>query len=76
MAKLQMFPVGEDKKQYAARQLVHDEQLRQEQLAREKLYDPSLSRADVQAKREADIAEAEEADAAAIAASPNYIEQE
>lgn len=76
MAKLQMFPVGEDKKQYAARQALHDEQLRQEQIAREKLYDPRLTRAEIEAKRAEDLAEAEEADAAAIAASPNYIEPE
>ena len=76
MAKLLMFPVGEDKKQYAARQALHDEQLRQEQIAREKLYDPRLTRAEVEAKRAEDLAEAEQADADAIAASPNYIEQE
>lgn len=76
MAKLQMFPSGEDKKQYAARQARHDEQLRQEQLQREKLYDPTLSREDRDAKRTKDMAEAEAADEAAIAASPNYIEQE
>lgn len=76
MAKLQMFPAGEDKKQFAARQALHDEQLRQEQILREKLYDPTLSRAELAAKREQDIADAEAADEAAIAASPNYVEQE
>lgn len=76
MAKLQMFPTGEDKKQFAARQALHDEQLRLEQLAREKLYDPRLSREEFAAKREKDIADAEAADAEAIAASPNYLEQE
>lgn len=76
MAELQMFPTGEDKKQFKARQALHDEQLRQEQIAREKFYPPTLTRKEFEAKREADIAEAEAADAAAIAQSVNYIEKE
>ena len=74
MAKLQMFPVGEDKKQFAKRQALHDEQLRVEQEAREKLYPPHLSKAEFKAKREQDIADAEESDAEAIARSKNYID--
>ena len=74
MAKLQMFPVGEDKKQYAKRQALHDEQLRQEQLARERTYPATLSREEWADRQATDTAEAEAADAAAIAASPNYLD--
>lgn len=74
MAKLTMFPSGEDKKQLAKRQALHDEQLRQEQLTREKRYDPLWTPEEVAAKRAADIEAADGADAAAIAASPNYID--
>lgn len=74
MAKLPMFPAGEDKKQHKLRQAAHDEQLRQEQVAREKLYPPTLSRLEFEEKRAVDLADAEAADELAIAASPNYRE--